>query len=79
MSAGPGPAARVAARPLVGDDPALVEDLTAPDAARLTDDQLLQALAAGDVVFMYGTRTPPPQLKAAARAVATQAGMPTPS
>src|SRR5438270_9912682 len=34
VSAGPGPPARVPARPLVGDDPALLEDLTAPDAER---------------------------------------------
>src|ERR1700748_3978773 len=34
MSASPGPPARVAARPLVGDDPALLEDLAAPDAER---------------------------------------------
>src|SRR5437762_13608254 len=34
VSAGPGPPARVAARPLVGDDPALLEDLAAPDAER---------------------------------------------
>lgn len=40
------------------------------DRARLTDDQLLQALSMGDVVLMYGTRTPPPRLAAMARTVA---------
>jgi Protein of unknown function (DUF3105) len=40
------------------------------DGAALTDDQLLQALAAGDVVYMYGTRTPPAGLASVARAVA---------
>jgi hypothetical protein len=29
------------------------------DRAQLSDDQLLQALSTGDVVYMYGTRTPP--------------------
>ncbi|HWE08055.1 MAG TPA: DUF3105 domain-containing protein [Solirubrobacteraceae bacterium] len=36
----------------------------------LSDDQVLQALAAGDVIFMYGTRTPPPGLTAVAGTVA---------
>jgi Protein of unknown function (DUF3105) len=40
------------------------------DRAQLNDDQLLEALAAGDVVYMYGTRTPPPGLAAVARAAA---------
>ena len=40
------------------------------DRAQLTDDQLLQALSLGDVVLMYGTRTPPPGLAATARSVA---------
>jgi Protein of unknown function (DUF3105) len=40
------------------------------DRAQLNDDQLLQALAAGDVVFMYGTRPPPAGLAAVADAVA---------
>ncbi len=40
------------------------------DGAQLTDDQLLQALAVGDVVLMYGTRKPPPGLAAVAGAVA---------
>jgi hypothetical protein len=33
------------------------------DEAELSDDQLLQALAVGDVVIMYGTRSPPPGLR----------------
>jgi hypothetical protein len=40
------------------------------DAARLTNDQLLSALEAGDVVLAYGSATPPPALTALARAVA---------
>lgn len=40
------------------------------DAATVSDDQLLQALAAGDVVFMYGTRRPPPGLAALASSIA---------
>ncbi len=39
------------------------------DEAKLNDDQLLQALEAGDVVIMYGSRTPPPGLPRLARAV----------
>jgi hypothetical protein len=38
--------------------------------AELTDDQLLQALSLGDVVLMYGTRTPPPGLAEVANGVA---------
>jgi Protein of unknown function (DUF3105) len=34
------------------------------DAVRLSDDQLLHALALGDVVLMYGTSAPPPALRA---------------
>jgi hypothetical protein len=45
-------------------------DAVGRDRAELTDDQVLQALAAGDVIFMYGTRTPPPGLAALAVAVA---------
>jgi hypothetical protein len=33
------------------------------DEAELSDDQLLQALAVGDVVIMYGTRSPPSGLR----------------
>lgn len=40
------------------------------DRGRLNDNQLLQALATGDVVLMYGTRIPPPGLAAVANAVA---------
>jgi uncharacterized protein DUF3105 len=40
------------------------------DGAALSDDQLLQALSVGDVVLMYGTRTPPPGLAAVARSIA---------
>src|SRR5450755_2188947 len=36
------------------------------DEAELSDDQLLQALAVGDVVIMYGTRSPPPGLRSLA-------------
>ena len=36
----------------------------------ISDDQLLQALETGDVVFMYGSRRPPAGLRAVARAVA---------
>jgi hypothetical protein len=38
--------------------------------ARINDDQILQALEAGDVVIVYGTRNPPPGLLAAARSLA---------
>ena len=34
------------------------------DDSQLSDDQLLQALEVGDVVIMYGSRTPPAGLKA---------------
>jgi len=34
------------------------------DRARLSDDQLLEALELGNVVVMYGTPTPPPALEA---------------
>jgi hypothetical protein len=40
------------------------------DASRLTDDQLLSALEAGDVVLAYGSAIPPAALTALARAVA---------
>lgn len=40
------------------------------DRAYLSHDALLQALEAGDVVIMYGGRTPPPGLEALARALA---------
>jgi hypothetical protein len=38
--------------------------------AMLTNDQLLTALAAGNVVFMYGSAAPPPGLSTLAAAVA---------
>jgi hypothetical protein len=40
------------------------------DTAELNNDQLLQALEEGNVVVMYGTRTPPPGLESFAHAVA---------
>jgi len=40
------------------------------DEVELDDDQLLEALALGDVVIMYGTRSPPAGLEALARSVA---------
>lgn len=40
------------------------------DGAQLTNDQLLQALQVGDVVFMYGTRRPPAGLAQMAAGVA---------
>jgi hypothetical protein len=36
------------------------------DQAKISDDQLLQALQVGDIVLMYGTRKPPPGLAALA-------------
>ena len=39
------------------------------DGATLSDDQLLTALGAGDVVLLYGTPQPPPGLAALATAV----------
>ncbi|MGZ4217274.1 MAG: DUF3105 domain-containing protein [Solirubrobacteraceae bacterium] len=41
------------------------------DEAELSDDQLLQALENGNVVFMYGTRKPPPGLRALALKLAS--------
>jgi uncharacterized protein DUF3105 len=40
------------------------------DEAKLSDNQLLQALELGNVVVMYGTRTPPPGLRALAAKIA---------
>lgn len=40
------------------------------DGTELTDDQVLSALAAGNVVLMYGTNRPPPGLKALAASIA---------
>ena len=49
--------------------PHVLEPVT-KDEAPLTDDQLLSALALGDVVILYGSRRPPPDLIALARQVA---------
>jgi hypothetical protein len=38
----------------------------AKDESTISDDQLLQALQVGDVVLLYGTRKPPPGLRALA-------------
>jgi hypothetical protein len=40
------------------------------DEARLSDDQLLQALQEGNVVILYGTRRPPPGLTGLAQKLA---------
>jgi hypothetical protein len=40
------------------------------DEARINDDQLLEALEAGDVVVLYGASAPPPGLRSFAGAVA---------
>jgi hypothetical protein len=40
------------------------------DESELSDDQLLQSLAAGDVVIMYGTRRPPAGLRSLALEIA---------
>jgi Protein of unknown function (DUF3105) len=37
------------------------------DATQLSDDQILQALELGDVVLLYGTRSPPAALRALAK------------
>ena len=81
--AGPGTASRDqgdahlrsgAPRPAYDSNPptsgAHVPEAVARDEARLTDDQLLQALSVGNVVFIYGTRTPARPLRAAAAAAA---------
>lgn len=47
-----------------------VPEAVRSDGAQLNDDQLLQALQSGDVVFMYGTRSPPPGLRALAVSLA---------
>jgi hypothetical protein len=44
--------------------------VTDRNGAQLSDDQLLQALSAGDVVLMYGTRKPPAGLADVADAIA---------
>jgi len=40
------------------------------DEARINNDQLLQALETGDVVIVYGSKTPPAGLRALARSLA---------
>src|SRR3954451_18427877 len=73
-SAGPGLPARVAAGPLERDDPALLEDLAAPDAARLAAlDRAGQArppqrarLAAGLGQLQVGRLIREPQLRVVA-------------
>jgi hypothetical protein len=49
--------------------PHVLEPVT-QDEARLSDDQLLSALALGDVVILYGTSRPPSALTALARSLA---------
>jgi len=62
------------ARPAYNSNPptsgAHVPEPVTRDAAQLNDDQLLEALARGNVVIMYGSSLPPPGLAALARAVA---------
>lgn len=41
------------------------------DEAEINDDQLLHALESGNVVFMYGTRNPPPGLREVALKLAS--------
>ena len=61
-------------RPAYDSDPPTsgphLRDAVVADRAQLNDDQLLGALAAGNVVYMYGTRAPPPGLAAVARGMA---------
>ncbi|MGA2929209.1 MAG: DUF3105 domain-containing protein [Solirubrobacteraceae bacterium] len=61
-------------RPAYDSDPptsgAHFDEPVTGDEAQLNDDQLLQALAVGDVVFMYAGRTPPPGLETLARGIA---------
>lgn len=60
-------------RPVYNSDPPTsgphVPAPVALDRAALSDDQLLQALEVGDVVFMYGTPQPPRGLPEIAQAV----------
>jgi Protein of unknown function (DUF3105) len=63
-----------APRPRYSSDPPTsgphVPEPVLHDEASLNNDQLLQALEAGNVVTMYGSRTPPPGLRSLARSVA---------
>jgi Protein of unknown function (DUF3105) len=62
-------------RPEYDSDPptsgAHVPEPVTRDKAELNNDQLLQALETGNVVFMYGSRTPPPGLRALALRLAS--------
>ena len=61
-------------RPVYDSDPPTsgphIPQAVLRDGAELSNDQLLQALEVGDVVFMYGTPQPPRGLEAIAQAVA---------
>jgi Protein of unknown function (DUF3105) len=61
-------------RPAYNSDPptsgAHIPEPILLDRSVLNDDQLLEALAVGDVVILYGTRTPPAGLNALARSLA---------
>jgi hypothetical protein len=61
-------------RPAYNSDPptsgAHVPQPVLHDESQLSDDQLLQALEAGNVVIMYGEQSPPSGLSAVARTVA---------
>ena len=62
-------------RPVYNSDPPTsgphIPALVQSDGVPLSDDELLEALELGDVVFTYGTPTPPPALTALARSVAS--------
>ena len=62
-------------RPEYDSDPptsgAHVPEPVIRDEAELNDDQLLSALETGNVVFMYGTKTPPPGLRELANRLAS--------
>ncbi len=62
-----------ATHPAYNSDPptsgAHVPEPVPRDNATLNDNQLLQALEVGDVVIMYGSRTPPPGLQTLARSI----------
>lgn len=68
------------ARPAYDSEPPTsgphVPAATTANNAQLTDDQLLQALSVGDVVFMYGTPKPPAHLAAVADGIAPAAFSP---
>jgi hypothetical protein len=61
-------------RPAYNSDPPTsgphVPEAVTRDGVRLNDDQLLQALELGNVVIMYGTRTPPAGARALADRIA---------